>query len=192
MLMNTHKLLANNILSFANIDMVFLIDEKKFVWGNVKPDYVSKYKLKKHFYDESIDMIVNKINFLASMSVDEIYNMYGQKKFSAELGVICHFLCDYFCFAHSERWKFKNALKRHVIYERNLSELAKDFNFSDYRDNTLKIEDVRSFIDTHLSYYEKTEGYNNDLIYAMYICNSVINTLLAEIKTNKGVERRVG
>jgi hypothetical protein len=190
--MGTHKLFANNFLKYADSEMVSLIDEKKFIWGNIKPDYVSKYKLKKHFYNESIDMIIDKIDFLGSMSIEEIYYEYGRKKFSAELGVVCHFLSDYFCFAHSKRWNLKNALKRHVVYEKRLSNTAKNFNFSSFMDTELIIEDMALFIEENLKHYETNHSCENDLIYATFICNSVINTLLSQVVKNVYEEKRAG
>lgn len=192
LLMGTHKLFANNFFNYADSEMVHLIDEKKFIWGNIKPDYVSKYKLKKHFYNESIEMILNKIDFLSSMSVEEISHEYGKKKFSAELGVVCHFISDYFCFAHNKRWELKNALKKHVLYERDLGKIAKSFNFSDYIDTELQIEDMGQFIEENLKNYEANHSYSNDLIYATFICNSVINTLLSRVVKNVYEERRAG
>lgn len=188
--MGTHKLFANNFLKYADSGMVNLIDDKKFIWGNVKPDYVSKYKLKKHFYDESIDMILEKIDFLSSMSVEEISYEYGKKKFSAELGVVCHFLSDYFCFAHNKRWNLKNALKRHVVYEKQLSNVAKNFNFSSFRNTELVIEDMGLFIEENLKHYETSHSYENDLIYATFICNTVINTLLSQVVNNVYEEKK--
>ena len=191
MLMNTHKILANNILNQASEENRHLIDRKKFIWGNIKPDYVSKYKLKKHFYDESIDMIIYKIKYLSSLSENEIKYVYGKKKFSAELGVICHFLCDYFCLAHNKRWKFKNHFKRHVSYEKKLSKYAKSFEFDNLVCDFLEIDDIREFIADNMKYYEECTELSSDLIYASFICNSIVYTVLNQIEKNKNMERRV-
>ncbi|MDS0528419.1 zinc dependent phospholipase C family protein [Clostridium sp. SHJSY1] len=190
--MNTHKILANNILNQTSMDKLNFIDKKKFIWGNIKPDYVSKYKLKKHFYDESIDMIFKKIYFLSNLTSQEIYYNYGVKKFSAELGVVCHFLCDFFCFAHSERWRLKSDLKKHVTYEQKLAKMAKDFYFSELIDENLSIEDVEDFVKYNVREYGKAEGYEKDLIYSALVCNSVVNSILNQVIENSYAERRVG
>ena len=187
--MGTHKIIANNILVFVDSDLVQLIDEKKFIWGNIKPDYVSKYKLKKHYYNESIEMILNKIYFLSSMSVQEVVNIYGKKKFSAELGVVCHFLCDYFCLAHKSRWRFKSAMKKHVLYEKHLASIAKEFCFNNFKDDALKVDDVEKFIGKYLAFYEKDQGSESDLIYAMFICNTIVNMLLKQVHENNSLMR---
>jgi hypothetical protein len=190
--MNTHKILANNILSQTSMDKLNLIDKKKFIWGNVKPDYVSKYKLKKHFYNESINMILEKISFLSSLTTKEIYYSYGIKKFSAELGVVCHFLCDFFCFAHSERWRLKSDLKKHVSYEQKLGKMAKSFDFIDATDENLLVEDIEVFIKYNIKQYGEVEGYEKDLLYSVFICSSVVNTVLNKVIENDYISRRVG
>lgn len=189
--MNTHKILANNILEQASEENSYLIDRKKFIWGNIKPDYVSKYKLKKHFYDESIEMIIYKIKYLSSLSENDINYILGKKKFSAELGVICHFLCDYFCLAHNKRWKFKNHFKKHVSYEKKLSKLAKDFEFDNLVCDFLEIDDIEEFIKENIKYYEECTQLSSDLIYALFICNSIVNTVLSQIEKNNFEEVRV-
>ena len=191
LLMNTHKILASNILEQVSEENRYLIDRKKFIWGNIKPDYVSKYKLKKHYYNESIDMIVNKIKFLSSLSSSEINYTYGKKKFSAELGVICHFLCDYFCLAHNKRWEFKSDFKKHVSYEKMLSRYAKDFKFDNLLCDFLDIKDIREFISENIKYYEECIHISSDLVYASFVCNSIVNTVFNEIGKNSFSERRV-
>ena len=109
MLINTHLMLANSILDKANGKKIYLINRNRFLWGNIKPDCVSKYKLKKHYYEESIDMVIKKINFLSNMTISDLYYDYGKSKFSEELGVVCHFLCDFFCVPHNQRWEFKKS-----------------------------------------------------------------------------------
>jgi hypothetical protein len=41
-MMNTHKAMGENIIKYANTKSVYLINNKRFVWGNVKPDCAPK------------------------------------------------------------------------------------------------------------------------------------------------------
>lgn len=190
MLINTHKILANNILRQASNEKVFLLDKKKFVWGNLKPDCVSKYKFKKHFYDESIEMILEKINFLSTLTVEEIYFSYGRKKFSAELGVICHFICDFFCLAHNRRWRLKSAFKKHMMYEQELNKIAKRYEFKKVDQELTNIKFVKEFIEKYILEYENLdEYYEVDLDYSFFICSNIINLVLETVLANKCVEK---
>ncbi len=192
MLIKTHKILAYNILEQASQDKKFLIEKKKFIWGNIKPDCVSKYKLKKHFYDESIDMILEKIDFLSTLTVEEIYSSYGKNKFSSELGVICHFICDFFCLAHYRRWRLKSALKKHMTYEQELGRIAKSFEFKKVSQELKDIKDVQGFITGNILKYEELyEYYDEDLNYSFFICCNIVNLLLEVISKNE-YEKKAG
>ncbi|MEI3336804.1 MAG: zinc dependent phospholipase C family protein [Clostridium sp.] len=191
MLIDTHIILANNILRQANGKKIYLINRRRFIWGNIKPDCASKYKFKKHYYDESITMILDKIKELASLSVGDIYYSFGKKKFSEELGVVCHFLCDFFCVPHNQRWEFKHSMKKHVVYEKNLAKFAKLYKFKSYIDSNLSLEDLEEFIVAHQRQYEKGESFRNDLEYSFFICNSVINMVLNEVYINEYASQKV-
>ena len=75
-MISTHKLLAQNFIDNLDDEKKMIIKESYFLWGNIKPDFASRYKLKKHYLDESLDMIIAKINFLASLSLKYIYDIF--------------------------------------------------------------------------------------------------------------------
>jgi hypothetical protein len=183
-------ILATNIIDQANSKKVYLINKKRFLWGNIKPDCASKYKFKKHYYDESIEMILELIGELSSLSVSEVYHVYGKKKFSEELGVVCHFLCDYFCLAHNQRWEFKNAMKKHVIYENTLAKIAKVYKPTPKGETHLSIEDVEEFITQNLNDYDGNMNFKVDLQFSYYMCNSIVNAILNQVVMNGYVKER--
>lgn len=183
MLMNTHKLVANILYDNIDDNKKFLISKNRFIWGTIKPDCASKYKFTKHYFDESSDMILEMIEDLANMTPDEVIQN-GTGKFSAELGVICHFLCDYYCIPHAQRWEFKNAMRQHVNYERELAKIAKHYDVSLMRLDRLEVKDIREFIDKTQEMYRKKESFLNDLNFAYYICNSIVHMILKTIMSN--------
>ncbi|MGG7059280.1 zinc dependent phospholipase C family protein [Clostridium nigeriense] len=193
MMMNTHKALANVFIENVEDNKRFLISSGHFVWGNIKPDSVSKYKFKKHYIDESFDMIVKKIELLSSLTLDDIYIRYSIGKFNQELGVICHFLCDYFCVPHFQRWEFKSpgAVKDHVLYENDLNKYAKLCTIRQDINTNLKSEDIRKYIENLQKEYEGNVSYEKDLIYASHICNSVINLILDEVIMNQKLKEYI-
>lgn len=187
MLMNTHKMLAKDFIYNMDSEKKDLINENHFIWGNIKPDCISKYKFKKHYMNESLDMIINKIQFLSSLSLDDIYKNYSENKFSQELGVICHFLCDFFCVPHNQRWEFKNAnaMKEHITYEKELSKVAKEFKIRKEIEKNINSQEIRNYILYLQDEYEKVRDYNNDLYFSYYVCQSVINMILDEVIINQ-------
>ncbi|GKX65094.1 zinc dependent phospholipase C family protein [Inconstantimicrobium mannanitabidum] len=184
MLTKTHRMIASNIIVNISTGNKDIIDEKNFIKGNLKPDNISMYKLKKHYKDESFAMIISKIHFLSSLSKQEILTTYGKKRFNQELGVVCHFLCDYFCMAHHERWEFKNKFKRHVQYEVVLGRMAENYRYNSYKNMNIDIAKVADFINAMLIEYNTVKGFEADIIFAQYVCNSVVNTVLQRVKVN--------
>ena len=193
MMMNTHKALAQNFIKNVEKDKIFLINESNFIWGNLKPDSISKYKFKKHYFDESFDMIVYKIKFLSSLTVDEIYYRYSIKKFNQELGVICHFLTDYFCVPHFQRWEFKNPnnMKEHILYENELNKFSKVYILKREINTKLTLEDIRNYILNLQQEYDGNISFEKDILYASHICNTVINLILEEIVLNQSIKENI-
>ena len=193
MMMNTHKSLAISFVKNVDLNKKFLINDKHFIWGNLKPDSVSKYKFKKHYFDESFNMIVNKIQFLSSLSLDDIFIRYSVGKFNQELGVICHFLCDYFCIPHYQRWEFKSpgAVKDHVLYENDLNKFSKSYNVRKELNTSLTCDDVRMYIYSLQKEYDGIVSYKKDLQYASHICNTIINLILDEVILNQKLKENI-
>lgn len=187
MMANTHFMIARYVYYNLDIKDRERISYNGFLYGNVKPDMASKYKLKKHYMDESFDMIVDKIKVLSSLSDKEINKTGAKIRFSQELGVVCHFLCDFFCIPHSQRWEFKHSMNKHLRYEKELATRAKDFELSDDRIKIFGYYNIEQFIlDAH-RLYSKTESYENDLFFANYICNSVVQYVSDSIEFNSSI-----
>ena len=190
MMMNTHIILGQNIYNMMNNEGKYLISKNRFIWGNVKPDCASKYKFKKHYYDESIEMILKKIHFLSSLTAYSINKYYGRNKFSEELGVVCHFLCDFFCLPHNQRWEFKQCIKDHVSYENRLGKLAKDY--TPKKQDNIPVDNT-NLLDVLINYqikYELEKGFRNDLKYSYLICNSIVSMILHEVIINTDNDRK--
>lgn len=185
-MINTHKVMGENIIKYANTKSVYLINDKRFIWGNVKPDCTPKYKFKKHYFNESIDMIVEKIKYLSSLTLEEVYYDITIGKFSEELGVVCHFLCDFFCAPHYYRWEFKStsAVKHHMMYENKLAKLAKDFELTGIINTDVEPSNIKAFILQLQKQYDGSLDYHNDLTYSYYVCDSVLNMVLDSVFLN--------
>jgi hypothetical protein len=186
-MINTHKAMGENIIKYANTKSVYLINDKRFIWGNIKPDCTPKYKFKKHYFNESIDMIVEKIIYLSSLTLEEVYYDMTIGKFSEELGVVCHFLCDFFCAPHYYRWEFKStsAVKHHMMYEKKLAKLAKDFELTGIINTDITPSNVKSFILQLQKQYDGSLDYHNDLTFSYYVCDSVLNMILNNVFINE-------
>jgi hypothetical protein len=182
--MSAHFLIANSILENIDNNKSFFISEKNFIYGNIKPDISSKYLFMKHYHAESFHMIVKKIKHLCSLNLDSLSKYFSLSKFNQELGVICHFLCDFFCVPHSQRWEFKHSMKKHMLYERQLSAVAKELNLSKFKGDIITHNSFEEFFHVLYEDYINKLDYKNDLLFSSYACNSVINHILDCILEN--------
>lgn len=184
MLIGTHMLIARKILKNMTQNKKDMLSNLNFIYGSIKPDILSKYKFKKHYAKESYTMIMNKIISLSSLTMDDIKKEVAIIKFSQELGVICHFLCDFFCTAHSELWRKKYKIFTHMKYEKKLASKARKFNFN-LKDTILKInDDIRLFIEGCFKEYGKAISHDNDIKFAYYVCINIVNYILESIIKN--------
>ncbi|SKC47910.1 hypothetical protein SAMN02745115_01088 [[Eubacterium] yurii] len=50
MIIQTHRLIGENIFKSVNLNMGFELDRKNIIIGSVLPDVVPKYMRQKHFF----------------------------------------------------------------------------------------------------------------------------------------------
>lgn len=184
MFINTHKLIAKSIIDNIDEDKNFFIDENNFIYGNIKPDLPSKYFFQKHYMKESYDMIIHKVNSLCSLNLNCLSKYFSVGSLSQELGIICHFLCDFLCVPHSNRWEFKHSMKKHISYETELNSIAKETNLKQFKGENISYNCFEDFFKNIYNEYQKTLNHKNDLFFSTYVCNSVINYILDAILKN--------
>ena len=184
MFVNTHTLIGKSIVENINENKSFFISDKNFIYGNIKPDISSKYVLQKHYLEESLEMIFTKVEYLCTLNLDCISKYFSISKFSQELGVICHFLCDFFCVPHSRRWEMTHSMNKHITYEKELSIVAKETDLRKFKGDNIEANSFREFFNSiYLEYQSKTE-YKNDLLFSNYVCNSVVDYILDAVLSN--------
>ena len=92
------------------------LNRSAFIYGNIAPDYVPAMLVAPHFTKVCAKTINELSQRLSSQSLSSTEDVYVE--YSKQLGRLCHFLCDYFCFAHSK--DFAGGFKQHSIYENEL------------------------------------------------------------------------
>lgn len=93
-----------------------------FVYGNIAPDYLPSLYVRPHFAWTCNHMITKFVKQLADTPVTED-GCIGPD-YSMRLGLMCHFICDYFCFAHNA--DFSGSVSQHIVYERDLDEYLRE------------------------------------------------------------------
>lgn len=87
-----------------------------FAYGNIAPDYTPAMWVAPHFTKVCSKTISEQMSRLAAVAVSPSGRIGAE--YSKQLGLMCHFICDYFCFAHGD--DFTGGLRQHMAYENQL------------------------------------------------------------------------
>lgn len=178
MLIQSHSLIAENVYNHLQQHLGIELQKGFFIYGNIKPDIAPRLFKIPHYIDESLPFISNEICQLSNtpLSKDQI----NLKQFSIQLGVITHYIADYFCHPHHDREAFKARLFEHLKYETLLHEHMKNpSNLSrkdiDYICKLNSSKEVLSQIlkDLFQSYTAKSPGFQNDVHHAQKAASSI-------------------
>lgn len=80
----------------------------RFAYGNIKPDLTLSMYTTPHTLSRSQSVLKEHVEKL----FDEPLHIAD---FSEKMGIVMHYLCDYFCFAHSD--VYNKGLLAHLLYE---------------------------------------------------------------------------
>lgn len=112
MLINTHLLMSHILYNGISKAQNIKINRLAFSYGCIKPDIYNKDINQEHTLDNSIECLEKYSKKLLSNSI-------SIKDFSMSLGVMCHFICDYFCLYHNGEYS-KKSIFHHFLYEMKL------------------------------------------------------------------------
>lgn len=143
---DSHIFIAELVLDEAKKDNIIL-NERMFKLGSITPDYSPRHKMVSHYYRDSIDYIEKLMSFV--LDCRDYY------KVSFHLGVIVHYITDYFTSPHFNYVKLssKSALS-HIRYEMELDRFIKE-KAPEIIVKRYTFEDIRTVIEREM------EGYNN-------------------------------
>lgn len=88
------------------------LSRRLFLFGNIAPDLTLSYVRHPHRYGDSASLIEKKLRKLCKGSAAPQGLL-----FSLRLGALTHYICDYFCYAHSR--SFRGNLRDHIRYEKH-------------------------------------------------------------------------
>lgn len=165
MIIQTHLLIANKIHEYITKNHGNVLNKRHFKYGNIKPDISRKNQPTEHTLKDSLDYVINQID-------KYIVNPEKINRPSVHIGMILHYLSDFFCSQHY--YEYEHGLYTHLQYERRLHKTLKSQNSN----GLLDMSDIenRSFFAGSLYdlIKELEEEYNslvpsieNDIIFAL-------------------------
>ena len=106
----SHITMGRYLYAYFTENMNLKLDKGTFVRWNFLPDVAPSLLKLSHFKKDIYDLVMEKADYLAR----EGENM-STEEFSKQLGILCHFMSDFFCYAHSEN--FDGSKIGHLKYE---------------------------------------------------------------------------
>jgi len=106
----THIMISETIYHYLAKDIT--LDKGAFRYGNIKPDLTSECLRYPHTLENCMFLVCNHSSRLTDQNL-------SLREFSIELGIICHYICDFFCYYHYDNFIHKK-LFLHFLYELRL------------------------------------------------------------------------
>ena len=100
------------------------------------------------------------------------------KLISKKIGIISHYLSDFVCLPHAERWTFPNNMFKHMSYESQLNDYSTQHDFKKnvitvgdidiFQDKIIRLKPiVKKYIQDVIEEYYCDDGFENDLDFAL-------------------------
>ena len=146
------------------------LHESSFLFGNFFPDLIHSYFWCKHEYSVSRDFLRKKIERLKKKPIF----------FSFRLGVLTHYICDYFCYPHSS--SFDKGLIHHITYEIKQKIPEKHYS-TNLKIKTFSIEELDRFIQWYDNFRISFEDDESDFHIAAMVTSNFLraSTLLPAV-----------
>ncbi len=180
MLIYSHKKMSEFIYSNIEENTSFALNKLMFKLGNMSPDLPLYHRHLKHYKYQNFEAILHMIEELSLINPSE--SVAKLNFYSYRLGVITHYVCDYFCLPHHDRDAYGDKLKEHLLYEKNMHKDVKNYNNENtIYDDLVDFNDVnlKFIVDTFMmKYVEDESSSENDIKYAISASSLVCSILL--------------
>ncbi|MFL0268757.1 zinc dependent phospholipase C family protein [Candidatus Clostridium radicumherbarum] len=190
MLVYSHNLIGKTIHKYILDNLGFRLELRDLRYGCMKPDFAPKLIAIPHYKNESFEIISDMI--LALQNTPLPVNSKQLKHFSAELGVVLHYITDYFCYPHNN--KRIDKMPVHFFYELNLDRELRKYVSSPLEviNNNLDLKaynninvSIIDFIELkHRQYMKECPSLLNDVVYGLQCCYvvaiGIINSLIIQ------------
>lgn len=175
----SHLSLAGYIVDVVDPNMI--THPLAFRFGSLEPDLVPTFITTKHRIDLTFPKLEKKIV--------RVLNEYDGSRgltvgLTKDLGIITHYLADYFTFPHN--LEYPGTMTEHIHYEAELMDSFKEFvermkaGACQFKEVALcSAEEICAFIrKCHDEYIHAVKSIQNDCTYILQICVQVIGAIL--------------
>jgi len=142
-------------------DLTCHVNEKLFLLGNIFPDLSQSYLWRRHEYQHSREFIRKKIEILKKRP----------RLYSFHLGILTHYICDYFCYSHSSC--YGKGLIHHIIYELQQKVPEKIYKIN-LNIKVFSIEELDRFVKWYENFRDSFENDESDVMVAAMMASNFL------------------
>lgn len=166
---------------------------KSFLFGSILPDCTPSFVTKRHTITGTFEILKEEI-----LAITEDYDCSQgiTSEFSRHLGIVTHYIADYFTFPHNSL--FNGSVKEHINYEFRLMDYFREYLSSGRADifllNGNNFDSVESIFDyikqKHAEYIKSIKEISIDCQYIAQLCISVVKSILQMLEINIMIENK--
>ncbi|MCK9267944.1 MAG: zinc dependent phospholipase C family protein [Alkaliphilus sp.] len=178
MLPQTHRIISEHVYNNIKNILGVNLNRRSLIYGSIKPDISYNLVKLEHFKPQSFNFICDEINRLSDYKFES--NKEFIKFFSRHIGIVTHFISDFFCVPHNDRITYENNFIDHIKYEHRLHQLFKSFDSrikvskKHFNVNNGNSYSIKILVDAlHLQYTQRGESLINDLYSSIYASSIV-------------------
>jgi len=181
----THRRIGKLVHSYLKNHLKIELDPRALKYGCMKPDLPFSKIHFPHYKVDSFQDICEMINQL-SISRDTFQNKKSLSVFSQNLGIILHYIADFFCEAHN--FHLYDKIPKHLYYENILSSKFERIKVSDlkimlkkFKNNNISAPKttLKQYInDRHFEYLNMDRNFDTDLQFSLSMCINVAYSII--------------
>lgn len=177
----SHISLASYLLHSDGME-ILLAHKKAFYWGNLLPDCVPSFLTRRHSIDETFPHLQKELQLLVE---DYNYNKGITGYFCRHLGIVLHYVADYFTFPHNSF--YPGNMREHCKYEKEMKFCMRAYVKSDEakrRRNAASacntVDEICQYIkDMHRQYAKEDHNVQLDCEYIALLCHRIADFILS-------------
>jgi len=180
----SHISLASYLMESMNTEEL-KNHKKAFYIGSILPDCVPSFVTRRHNIDETFDLLKEEI-----IKITDNYDMNKgiTGYYCRHLGVITHYIADYFTFPHNKI--FTGTMREHCSYEKELKFAFKSYvnsdavqHIYDRKEKFKTVDEICNFIkEMHAEYLKVMNAIKMDCMYIVKLCQRVVEAILMIFK----------
>lgn len=163
---------------------------KAFLIGSILPDCIPSFITRRHTVEETFDIFKEE---LTKIIEDYDWSQGITSEFSRRLGIITHYLADYFTFPHNKT--YTGTMREHINYEIKLMKYLKGFLHSKEVEKVRKhaisdiyydtVDSICEFIkEVHDEYLKVVKNIYVDCQYIVQMTSHVVGSIMQMLEVD--------